>query len=268
MNPSMRTRTGSRAGGCAAIPRWSCPSLHPSSVWSARNAVHLLDRPPLRTGSEHTASGWSCEVVARPGQDLDVDPRTSAGSHSAHHLRGRRRGCERCDASRGEPPAASESGRYSARVADPSPSSTLRAILPWAAASAIVLALAVTAGLFVAYLVASGRAVDAPDSAAASPTPRRTPVVSVRPSTPGPSGEATVQPRRTPTPLPVITPEPSPFEHVVSRGESLSYIAGLYCTTVEAISELNGIANPNRIRIGTVLQIPGGGCASPEPNPG
>ncbi len=130
----------------------------------------------------------------------------------------------------------------------------------------IVLAAAVTAGLFVAYLVASGRAVDAPDSGTASPTPRRTPVVSLAPATVGPSGEPTVQPRRTPTPPVEITPEPSPFEHVVSRGESLTYIAGLYCTTVEVIAELNEITNPNRIQPGQVLQIPGGGCAA-EPSP-
>ena len=62
-----------------------------------------------------------------------------------------------------------------------------------------------------------------------------------------------------------MTPEPSPFEHTISRGESLSYIAGLYCTTVQAIQELNGIENPNRIQVNQVIQVPGGGCESPSP---
>jgi len=129
-----------------------------------------------------------------------------------------------------------------------------------------VLAVAVTAGFLVAFLLASGRAVDAP-SAAASPTPRRTPIVSFAPGeTPQQTGAATVQPRRTPTPAPVVMPEPSPFPHTISRGESLTYIAGLYCTTVDAITELNGITNPNRIQVGQVILIPGGGCA-PEASP-
>ena len=139
-------------------------------------------------------------------------------------------------------------------------------VLPWVAASAVVIAVAVTAGLLRAFLVASGRAVDAP-SAAASPTPRSTPIVTRAPGeTQQPTGEPTQQPRRTPTPAPVITPEPSPFPHTISRGESLTYIAGLYCTTVDAIIELNGITNPNRIQVGQVILIPGGGCV-PEESP-
>jgi hypothetical protein len=64
----------------------------------------------------------------------------------------------------------------------------------------------------------------------------------------------------------VITPEPSPFEHEIARGESLTYIAGLYCTTIQEIADLNGITNPNRIQVGQILLIPGGGCSSPPPN--
>ena len=148
-------------------------------------------------------------------------------------------------------------------MADPSPNanSLLRAALPWAAAAAIVLAAAVAAGFLVAYLVASGRAVD-PGSGAAEPTPRRTATVSIAPNSAQPSGESTQQPRRT---LGAPTPEPTPIEHVVARGEYLSYLAELYCTSVEEIVALNEIENPNRIAPGDVLLIPGGGCASPEP---
>ena len=127
----------------------------------------------------------------------------------------------------------------------------------------IVLAAAVAAGFLVAYLVASGRAVD-PGSAANQPTPRRSAAASVAPGASAVSSAApTQQPRRTPG---APTPEPTPIEHVVSRGEFLSYIAGLYCTTVDDILALNDIANPNRIQPGDILLIPGGGCESPAPN--
>ena len=129
----------------------------------------------------------------------------------------------------------------------------------------VVLAAAVAAGFLVAYLVASGRAVD-PGSAVNQPTPGRSAVASqgLGPSAPQ-SGVPTEQPRRTPG---APTPEPTPIEHVVSRGEFLSYIAGLYCTSVDEILALNEIQNPNRIQPGDILQIPGGGCAPPDASPG
>jgi LysM repeat protein len=150
-------------------------------------------------------------------------------------------------------------------VAGPSPDrSFARAALPWVAAVVIVLAAAIAAGFLVAYLVASGRAVD-PGSAGNVPSPRRSATASFGAGGPGgASGEPTNQPRRTPAPPAVPTLEPSPIEHVVQRGEFISYIAGVYCTTIEEIVALNGIQNPNRIQPGDVLLIPGGGCASPE----
>ena len=152
-------------------------------------------------------------------------------------------------------------------MAGPSPDrkSLTRAALPWAAATVVVLAAAVAAGFLVAYLVASSRAVD-PGAAVNPPTPGRTAVASPGAgSSAGPSGAATEQPRRTPG---APTPEPTPIEHEVERGEFLSYIAELYCTTVDEILGLNEIQNPNRIQPGDVLLIPGGGCESPEPPPG
>jgi LysM repeat protein len=166
----------------------------------------------------------------------------------------------------GAPRPKNSLGRYSARVSESPRRDPFRALLPWVAATAIVLALAVTAGFVTAYLVASGRAVDAP-VAAASPTPRPTAAPPQATATAQATSEpgSTNQPRRTPTPPVEITPEPSPFEHTISRGESLSYIAGLYCTTVREIQELNGIENPNRIQIDQVILIPGRGCESPAP---
>jgi LysM repeat protein len=149
---------------------------------------------------------------------------------------------------------------------EPTPNAGLRAAVPWAVAAVVVLAVAITAGFITAYLVASGRAVDAPAAALVSPTPRRTVGLTAAPSAvASASAEASQQPRRTPTPPPVLSPEPSPFEHTIARGESLRYIASLYCTTVAAIVELNQIENPNRILVGQVLLIPGGGCPQPTP---
>jgi LysM repeat protein len=135
----------------------------------------------------------------------------------------------------------------------------VRALLPWVAATAIVLALAVTAGFVTAYLVASGRAVDAP-VAAASATPRRTSAPTTAVQTAESTAGSSNQPRRTPRPQVEPTPEATPFEHTIARGENLRYIAGLYCTTVPEIQELNGIENPNRIQVDQVILIPGGGC--------
>jgi len=44
--------------------------------------------------------------------------------------------------------------------------------------------------------------------------------------------------------------------HIVRRGETLYIIARRYGTTVQAIAQANGLANPNRIYIGQRLIIP------------
>ncbi|MEZ4236165.1 MAG: LysM peptidoglycan-binding domain-containing protein [Myxococcota bacterium] len=49
-----------------------------------------------------------------------------------------------------------------------------------------------------------------------------------------------------------------PQRYVVQRGDTLSHIAAAYGTTVAAIASANGIADPNRIRIGQTLTIGGG----------
>ena len=46
--------------------------------------------------------------------------------------------------------------------------------------------------------------------------------------------------------------------HVVNAGESLATIARRYKTTVDALAKANGLDNPNRIRIGSRLSVPGG----------
>lgn len=61
-----------------------------------------------------------------------------------------------------------------------------------------------------------------------------------------------------PTPLP---PEPEstiPQIHVVEEGENLTYIAGLYGVTVEALMTVNNLTETSVLSIGQSLTIPGG----------
>ena len=137
---------------------------------------------------------------------------------------------------------------------------------PWLLAILVVLLLAASGGLVTAWIVATLRAEPVPAVANATSTPRPEPSITLAPSE-GPSAIPSQQPRRTPTPTPPLTQEPEPFVHVVRRGEYLQYIADLYGVTVEDIVRLNDISNPNRIRPGQRLLIPGYGIR-PSPTPG
>jgi LysM repeat protein len=136
--------------------------------------------------------------------------------------------------------------------------------LPWVLAAVVVLLLAASGGLVSAWVVATLRAVPAPALADATPSP--SPAASSG-SSAAPTPVPSEQPRHTPTPSPVVTQEPAPFIHVVQPGEYLQYIADLYGVTVEDIVALNDITNPNRIRVGRELLIPGYGH-QPSPSPG
>ena len=46
--------------------------------------------------------------------------------------------------------------------------------------------------------------------------------------------------------------------YTVKSGDTLSRIAAKYGTTVAKLVEINGIKNPNLIRVGQVLRLPGG----------
>ncbi len=89
--------------------------------------------------------------------------------------------------------------------------------------------------------VGQGLLIPVPISAPATVTPTATPVVVVVTATPGKTGVYIVQP-----------------------GDTLSQIARKYNSTVNAIASLNGIVNPNRIRVGQQLTIPGAG-GPPDP---
>jgi LysM repeat protein len=59
----------------------------------------------------------------------------------------------------------------------------------------------------------------------------------------------------TSTPTPTLTPSPTPFLYKIKSGETLSAIAKRFNTTVEALMEVNNIADATRIRVGTELRI-------------
>ena len=58
-------------------------------------------------------------------------------------------------------------------------------------------------------------------------------------------------------------PGHGPSTHMVRWGETLSHIAAWYGTTVRAIVQANGIADPDRIYAGQWLTIPSGGTYPP-----
>lgn len=88
-------------------------------------------------------------------------------------------------------------------------------------------------------------------------------VEGIPPLTPTPGGlpaaETPVAEGPTPEPTaPAATPAPGEgFEYTVQWGDTLASIASRFGTTVEAITELNDLANPNQLYVGQKLKIPG-----------
>jgi LysM repeat protein len=79
----------------------------------------------------------------------------------------------------------------------------------------------------------------------------------------------TASPTPTGTSEPTATPQPTEtpaggFYYTVRSGDTLSGIAARFGTTVTAIMQANNITNPNLIRVGQQLWIPGG-SGSPQP---
>jgi len=66
-------------------------------------------------------------------------------------------------------------------------------------------------------------------------------------------------------PLTIISTAYGDSRHIVSPGETLSYLAQVYVVTVGEIVDANGIANPNLIFPGQELHIPGGGAGPGVP---
>ena len=107
---------------------------------------------------------------------------------------------------------------------------------------------------------------------ASGPAPTATPVPQPT-ATPVPQPTATPVPGATPVPTsppaPAPTAPPSPSEgtlYTVVSGDTLYGISRRTGVTLQAIVTANGIVNPNLIRVGQQLTIPGG-AAPPAPAP-
>lgn len=66
-------------------------------------------------------------------------------------------------------------------------------------------------------------------------------------------------------PLLFVSAVSGQVRYTVKQGDTLSYIAQVYATTVGEIVSLNGIANPNLIFPGQELILGGGGAPAPPP---
>ncbi len=104
---------------------------------------------------------------------------------------------------------------------------------------------------------------------AATETPAATPAASPEVSITPPAA-----PEETPTPPPAgatATPAPPPpvpsegVEYVVRWGDTVHIIARRYGVSVQDIVAANNLANPDLIRAGDVLIIPGATAPSPQP---
>lgn len=121
---------------------------------------------------------------------------------------------------------------------------------------------ALVAVLLVAFAAIAASRFSAPGGAAsASPSPAPSSTATPAP-TPVPTGTPSPPPTISPTPTPTATPEPTPTPepsvatYVVQSGDTLSGIAARFGTTVAVLAELNGIAEPSKIRVGQVLILP------------
>ena len=70
--------------------------------------------------------------------------------------------------------------------------------------------------------------------------------------------------KQTAKPVPPPPPPAPTLTHVVAQGEFLSSIAAAYGVTAHELAALNGIKDPNKLRVGQKLVIPAGG-GTPQP---
>lgn len=93
-----------------------------------------------------------------------------------------------------------------------------------------------------------------------------------------PEAVPVVTPTPAPTPAPSATPTPAPSAspsataektYVVKSGDTLNAIAAKFGVTASALQSYNNITNPNLLKVGQVLKIPGSqtSTATPSPSP-
>ncbi len=86
------------------------------------------------------------------------------------------------------------------------------------------------------------------------------------PDTPTPTPSPTPKPTPTPTPSPTqsapVTTSPV-TEYRVRAGDTLTSIAARFSVSVSRLQSLNGITNPNQLRVGQLLKIPTSSTSSP-----
>ena len=106
-----------------------------------------------------------------------------------------------------------------------------------------------------------------PQAATETPgvSPARSPEASVTPPSPPEETPTSPPAQETATPSP---PGPVPaegIEYVVRSGDTIELIAGRFGVSVEDIVAANNLTDPDLIRAGDILIIPGASAPSPEP---
>lgn len=119
----------------------------------------------------------------------------------------------------------------------------------------------VAAALVALALVGAGCGRPAPEGALPAPTdgvePASAGIRVMSQATVVPPSSTTIPP---PTTVPTTAPPPTQpaGSYVIEPGDTLSVIAERFGVSVDALSQANGITDPNSIRPGQQLVIPGG----------
>jgi len=139
------------------------------------------------------------------------------------------------------------------------------AVLPWVIAGVALFVVASLGGFGAAYFLSAGQAVATVDPAKL-PTPTPVPTPTPLPATPTPdatptpaatsSASTAPSPSASAEPSESAGPSPTPIRYVVKRRDRLSDIAAQFGVSVDAIVQLNHLADPDHIEAGQVLLIP------------
>jgi LysM repeat protein len=116
-------------------------------------------------------------------------------------------------------------------------------------------------------LIFSGQILNIPGLLPTGPSPNTEPQTTEEPGEDVTDTPSPAPPVETVTSTPTPPPPANERRHVVAQGENLFRIALQYGTTVQAIVQLNGLANPNVIYVGQELRIPPAGQPGETPPP-